>query len=536
MPRLVAIVGRPNVGKSRLFNRLTRSRISIVHDQPGVTRDVVSAPVADGAFTLLDTGGLGLRGGDSPAELTKASEKQVDFAIEAADLILFVVDGLEGFTALDVQIATRLRRAKKNVILVVNKADFDDAKLDLGEAYRLGLGEPVRFSAEHGRGEGDLRTVILEKLGPAPELPPPPPPATEDEDGKPLMPGSRDPSSPLCVCFIGRPNVGKSSLSNRLLGSDRLIVSDIPGTTRDAVEIPFIFRGRNNKEYPFRLIDTAGIKAQTKLASPVEYFSRLRSLDAIGKCDVVFLVLDAIDGVTAQDKAIAGEAIKERKPLIIIVNKWDVVKDAFRQKLDPDCAPEAALHDYKTEREYRVKYEASIRDSLFFTPGAPILFVSAMSGYEVDRMLNAAVQLNRTLEKKIPTAKLNALVGDLAERVPAPAVGGKRFRVYYCLQTGVRPFRVKLFCNREDKLSEQYRRYLEAGMVKEFGLDGCPVYFDLVGKPKHTPGTPYSGKAALEAKRREEMERPAHTPKWKVKETREEQGLGEAFDYETLED
>ena len=560
MSRIVAIVGRPNVGKSRLFNRLTRSRISIVHDQPGVTRDVISAEVADGAYTLLDTGGLGLKGGDSPVELTKASEKQVDFAIEAADLILFVVDGLEGFTALDTQIANRLRRAKKNVLLVVNKADFGDDKIDLGEAYRLGLGEPLRVSAEHGRGEGELRAAVLEKLGPVsgPEVTheggldssvSAPEPDTEtasdddmvpetDPDGNPLpaaMPGLRNPDEPLCVCFIGRPNVGKSSLSNRLLGSDRLIVSDIAGTTRDAIEIPFTFKGRNGKDYPFRLIDTAGIKAQTKLASPVEYFSRLRSLDAIGKCDVVFLVLDAIDGVTSQDKAIAGEAIKERKPIIVIVNKWDVVKEAFKKGLAPDCAPEEAIHGYKTEREYRAKYEQSIRDRLFFTPGAPILFVSAMSGYEVDRLLNCAVQLNRNAEKKIPTAKLNALIQDLAERVPAPAIGGKRFRVYYVVQTGVRPFRVKLFCNREDKLSEQYRRYLEAGMVKEFGLDGCPVYFDLVGKPRHTPGTPYTGKASMAEKRRLKNEE-SGTPKWKVREEREAQGLGEAFPYETLED
>ncbi len=556
MSRIVAIVGRPNVGKSRLFNRLTRSRISIVHDQPGVTRDVVSANVVEGAYTLLDTGGLGLKGGDSPVELTRASEKQVDFAIEAADLILFVVDGLEGFTALDAQIANRLRRGKKNVLLVVNKADFGDDKIDLGEAYRLGLGEPIRVSAEHGRGEGDLRDAIIGKLGPVPV-----PAAADaasasaapseqsaeitdeaaletDPDGNPLpaaLPGRRNPDEPLCVCFIGRPNVGKSSLSNRLLGSDRLIVSDIAGTTRDAVEIPFVFQGRNGKDYPFRLIDTAGIKAQTKLASPVEYFSRLRSLDAISKCDVVFLVLDAVDGVTAQDKAIAGEAIKERKPIIVIVNKWDVVKDSFRKGLDPDCAPEEAIHDFKTEREYRAKYERAIRDRLFFTPGAPILFVSAMSGYEVDRMLNCAVQLNRNAEKKIPTAKLNALIQELAERVPAPAIGGKRFRVYYVVQTGVRPFRVKLFCNREDKLSEQYRRYLEAGMVKEFGLDGCPVYFDLVGKPKHTPGTPYTGKASMAEKRRLKNEE-SGTPKWKVREDREAQGLGEAFPYETLED
>lgn len=550
MSRIVAIVGRPNVGKSRLFNRLTRSRISIVHDQPGVTRDVVSAFVQDGSYTLLDTGGLGLKGGDSPVELTKASEKQVDFAIEAADLILFVVDGLEGFTALDVQIADRLRRGKKNVVLVVNKADFGDDKIDLGEAFRLGLGEPVRISAEHGRGEGELRALILEKLGPesgsddsaassetddasaSDEGEPLP---ETDPDGNPLpaaLPGHRDPSVPLCVCFIGRPNVGKSSLSNRLLGSDRLIVSDIAGTTRDAIEIPFTFRGRNGKNYPFRLIDTAGIKAQTKLSSPVEYFSRLRSLDAIKETDVVFLVLDAIDGVTHQDKAIAGEAVKERKPIVIVVNKWDVVRAAFKKGEDPNCAPEAALHGFENEREYRKKYERAIFDSLFFTPGAPVVFVSAMSGYEIDRMLNAAVKLNRTLDTRIPTAKLNKTIAYLTERTPPPAIGGKRFRAYYALQTGNRPFRIKIFCNREEKLTEQYRRYLEAGLVEEFGLNGCPIYFDLVGKEKHEPGTPYSGKAKRAGLLRDEHPE-AHVPKWKASEAAAE---ADDFTHETLED
>jgi len=558
MSRIVAIVGRPNVGKSRLFNRLTRSRISIVHDQPGVTRDVVSAQVAEGNYTLLDTGGLGLKGGDSPAEITAASERQVDFAIESANLILFIIDGLSPVTSLDTRIASMLRRDRRNVILVINKADFNDDKLDLGEVYRLGFGEPIRFSAEHGRGEADLRGEISTRLdalageGKAAlistytegeavrdddDSDAHADSAADDGEGSEARTGTRfDPEKPLCVCFIGRPNVGKSSLSNRLLGSDRLIVSDVPGTTRDAVEIPFVFLGRNRREYPFRLIDTAGIKAQTKLASPVEYFSRLRSLDAIQRCDVVFLVLDAIDGVTSQDKAIAGEAIKERKPVIIIVNKWDVVRDAFKKKMEPDCAPEAALHGYKTEREYRLKYERSLRTSLFFTPGAPVLFVSAMSGYEVDRMLNAAVQLNRTLDKKLPTGRLNALLGYLCDRNPPPAIGGKRFRVYYATHTTHRPFRIKLFCNREDRLSEQYRRYLEAGMVKEFGLDGCPIYFDLVGKPKHEPGTPYTGKAALEARFREETERPAYVPKWKIREVREEAGQGEAFKYEIIDD
>jgi GTP-binding protein len=482
MSRIVAIVGRPNVGKSRLFNRLARKRISIVHDQPGVTRDVISAEIDDGGYTLLDTGGIGYKGEDTPAALTKASEQQVDFAIATASLILFVVDGLSGLSALDEKIAQLLRKAKKKVRLVVNKADFDDDKIALDEAYRLGLGEPLRVSAEHGRGEGDLRAAILEALGPAP---------IESERA------TKTASDPLCVCFIGRPNVGKSSLSNRLLKSDRLIVSEVPGTTRDAIELPFEFKGRDGKLYPFKLIDTAGIKAATKLASPVEYFSRLRSLDAIKSTDVVFLVLDALEGVTQQDKAIAGEAIKEGKPIVIVVNKWDLVQKAFAAK--------ESFEPYKSERDYREKYEHALFERLFFTPGSPVIFVSAMSGYEIDRMLNAAVKLNRTLDKKLPTAKLNQLLGFLAERNPPPAIGGRRFRIYYATQTGHRPFRIRLFCNREEKLTESYRRYLEAGVVDEFDLKGCPIYFELVGKPKHEDRG--AGRATDEGA--------APTPKWK---------------------
>jgi GTP-binding protein len=461
MSRIVAIVGRPNVGKSRLFNRLAKRRIAIVHDQPGITRDVISTEIEDGAYTLLDTGGLGLKGGDTPAQLIAASEQQVEFAIASASLILFLIDGLEGITSLDERIAAKLRRGGKKVQVVVNKADFDEEKVDLSAAFRFGLGAPISVSAEHGRGESFLRDAILEKLGP---------PSSDEESA------SKTAADPLCICFIGRPNVGKSSLGNNLLKSDRLIVSDIPGTTRDAIEVPFQFKGRDGNLYPFRLIDTAGIKASTKVASPVEYFSRLRSLDAIQRTDVVFLVLDALEGVTQQDKAIAGESIKEHKPVVIVVNKWDLVHDAFNK-------PEG-IQGYDSERDYRKKYEQALFDRLFFTPGAPVVFVSAMSGYEIDRMLNSAVKLHRTLDKKLPTARLNQTLIYLAERTPPPSIAGRRFRIYYAVQTGNRPFRIKLFCNREEKLTESYRRYLEAGLVEEFDLAGCPVHFDLVGKPR----------------------------------------------------
>jgi GTP-binding protein len=465
MPSSVAIVGRPNVGKSRLFNRLARRRIAIVHDQPGITRDVLSAPVEDGGYILLDTGGLGLKGGDTHAELTAASEVQVGFAIDVASLILFVVDGFESITALDQRIADRLRRSRKNVILVVNKADRGDHAIDHAEIHALGFGEPVLVSAEHGRGEDELRAAIAERLALV-EAGRPPAGAPDGESGE----------KPLCICFIGRPNVGKSSLGNRLLQSDRLLVSEVPGTTRDAVELPFGIRDRRGRVHPFRLIDTAGIKAVSKLASPVEYFSRLRSLDAIQRADVIFLVLDAMEGVTQQDKAVAGEAVKERKPIVVLVNKWDLVLEAFK-------SPEG-LSSYKSERDYREKYEHAVFERLFFTPGAPLVFVSAMTGKEIDRMLNAAVQLNRVLDKKLPTAKLNKTLIHLTERTPPPSVGGRRFRIYYATQTGNRPFRIKMFCNREEKLTESYRRYLEAGLVREFGLDGCPFVFELVGKPK----------------------------------------------------
>ena len=472
MSRTVAIVGRPNVGKSRLFNRLTRKRISIVHDQPGVTRDVIAAEVEDGAYTLLDTGGIGLKGGESSSQIVAATEGQVQFAIDAAQVILFIVDAKDGVTALDERIAGRLRQKGKTVLLVVNKIDFHDSRRDNPDFYRLGLGEPYFLSAEHGVGEVPLRDAILEKLGPAPQ---------ESAEAKTAR-------EALCVCFVGRPNVGKSSLSNRLIRSDRLIVNNEPGTTRDAIEVPFEFTGRDGRQYPFRLIDTAGIKAATKLSSSVEYFSRLRSLDAIKRTDVVFLVLDAMEGVTQQDKAIAGEVVKEAKPVVIVVNKWDKVHDAFEK-------PEG-VEGYEDEREFREKFEHAMFERLFFTPGAPVIFVSAVSGYEVDRMLNAAVKLHRQLDSKLPTGRLNQTLTFLTERTPPPSVGGKRFRIYYCVQTGNRPFRIRLFCNQERRLTESYRRYLEAGVIKEFGLDGCPMLFELVGKKERIkPGGFTSQKA-----------------------------------------
>ena len=258
MSRIVAIVGRPNVRKSRLFNRLARKRISIVHDQPGVTRDVISAEVEDGAYTLLDTGGIGLKGGDSSSQIVAATEVQVQFAIDTSQVILLVVDAKDGVTALDERIANRLRRKDKSVILVVNKVDFNEARRDNPDYYRLGLGEPFFLSAEHGVGEADLRDAILARLGPAAEE----------------SAAAKDADKPLCVCFVGRPNVGKSSLVNRLLREERVLVSDMPGTTRDAIDVMLNWRRRR-----FRIVDTAGIRRAGKVAGggAVEAVSVLQS-------------------------------------------------------------------------------------------------------------------------------------------------------------------------------------------------------------------------------------------------------------------
>jgi GTP-binding protein len=381
----------------------------------------------------------------------------VGFAIEAASVILFIIDAREGVTALDERIARLLRRSKKTVLLVANKADSGKEKIaEISEFFRLGFGEPIYLSAEHGNGEAELRDAILAKLGPEAA------PTALDEER-------------LSICFVGRPNVGKSSLSNRLLNSDRLIVSDQPGTTRDAVELDFTYHSREGKPWPFRLIDTAGIRASTKLSSSVEYFSRLRSLEAIHNADVVFMVLDAMDGVTQQDQAIAGEIIKAAKPIVIVVNKWDLVHQAFNRH---------EVEKFATEREYRENYEKTLFEKLFFTPGAPVMFVSALTGHEITRMLKSARALDRRLDTKIPTAKLNAAIIRLAERTPPSSTYNIRFRIYYATQTGTRPFRMKIFCNQERSLTESYRRYLEAGLVKEFDLDGCPIHFDLIGKKK----------------------------------------------------
>jgi GTPase len=458
MQPTVAIVGRPNVGKSRLFNRLARRRISIVHDMPGVTRDVVAVDV-DG-YTLLDTGGFGLTPGVTPKHIVQAVDRQVIFAIETAQVIIFVLDAIDGVASVDATIAQRLRRSGKPVILVVNKVDHARSEAAVADAYRLGLGEPLGISAEHGIGEVDLRDRITAQLARFAVAQPAPAPVPEGERR-------------LRICFVGRPNVGKSSLANRVLGSERMIVSEVPGTTREAVELDFDYRAKKGGVWKFTLTDTAGLKKDTKIASPVEYFSQVRSLDAIAHAEIVYVVLDAVDGVGAQDKAIAGEAVKLHKPLILVVNKWDLAMKAFKEGL---------ISGFDSETHYRKDFAESAERQLFFSPGSPVLFTSALTGYAIEAMLRASRELDARLDQSLPTARLNQMLVRLSERNPPPHVEGRRFRIYYAVQTGTRPYRIRVFCNQERRLSESYRRYLEAGLVEEFDLQGCPILFDLVGK------------------------------------------------------
>jgi len=458
MQRTVAIVGRPNVGKSRLFNRLARRRISIVHDMPGVTRDIISHEV-DG-YTLLDTGGFGLDPGDTPKQIVKAVDAQVLFAVEMADLILFVIDAKDGVAPEDETIAQKLRKSGKPVLLVLNKVDHVKFESVIAEAYRLGLGEALPVSAEHGTGEPELREKIAARLEKIAAGAPPPPP--------------KDESRRLRICFVGRPNVGKSSIANRVIGRERLIVSDVPGTTREAVDLDFNYRSKKGETWKFALTDTAGLKKNTKLASPVEYFSQQRSLDAIQRADVVYLVLDAVDGVGAQDKAIGGEVVDAHKPLIIVVNKWDLALQAWKEG--------RISGDYEHVDHFKKGFAESVAGMIFFSPGSPVLFTSALTGYAIEQMLRAARTLDGRLDEQLPTGQLNKVLLRLTDRNPPPHIEGRRFRIYYAVQTGTRPYRIKLFCNQARRLTESYRRYLEAGVVEEFDLAGCPVHFDLVGK------------------------------------------------------
>ena len=426
---LVAIVGRPNVGKSMLFNKLTGRRTAIVEDTPGVTRDRIYGDCDWNGreFELVDTGGIEPK---TNSEMLRFMRRQAEIAIETADVIVMVCDIKTGPTAADSEIAAMLQRSKKPVILAVNKCDSTGpVNPDVFEFYSLGLGDPVPVSAFHGHGTGDLLDLCVAQF---------PPPAEEAEDEEVIK-----------VAIVGKPNVGKSSLLNFILGEQRVIVSDVAGTTRDAIDSYY-----ENDQGKYIFIDTAGMRKRARVEDSVEKFSNMRSIDAISRADVCLIMIDAGEGVTEQDTKIAGLVHQAGKAAIFVVNKWDAVKK-----------------DSKTMENY----EKSVREGLSYMTYAPVLFISALTGLRVEKIFETvnAVAANNAL--RISTGTLNSILADATARVQPPTDKGRRLKVYYITQSGVKPPTFVLFCNSAKLFHFSYQRYLENQLRAVFGFEGTPI-------------------------------------------------------------
>jgi GTP-binding protein len=439
---IVAIVGRPNVGKSALFNRLIRQRIAIVHDQPGVTRDRLSADCEIGPvrFTLIDTGGIGSAIDASFDEQVRA---EADLAMEMANLILFVTDARDGLTPIDEMLARELRTAKKPIVVVVNKIDHPKQTDHEAEFHKLGFHEVLPVSAAHGRGI----TELLDRI--AAHLP------DETTDSSTKLPE-------LKLAIVGRPNVGKSSLVNAILQDRRTMVSSIAGTTRDAVDIPYERDGKR-----FILIDTAGIRSRGKQSSSVEVFSVMRAQKSIERADICALVVDAVDGVTAQDKKIAGLIQESEKPCLVIVNKLDLVKPSTRV------------------RDFFNAVLGQIRSNLFFLDYAPIDVLSAHTGENLDRLFQSIERIEKHAQRTLGTGQLNRLLQQALEAHPPPARSNRRLKILYATQIDnkhsdtIRPPTFLLFVNDPETLTDDYRRYLEGKIREQLGYYGLPILFRL---------------------------------------------------------
>jgi GTPase len=477
MAGLIAIVGRPNVGKSALFNRIAGRRIAIVHDQPGVTRDRVTAQVEwrGVPFTLVDTGGIGLvRGEKSDDVITQAAIEQVDIAIEAANSIILVVNVQEGINPLDEEVARRLRRSNKPILVAVNKVDDERANDGVSEFRRLGFEKYFPVTAIHGTGIEALMDQAASFL-PAMEAAAP---ASEDESTE----EQPKPAGPLKLAIVGRPNVGKSSIINALTKSERVIVSPIPGTTRDAIDVPFEVETDGVRQQ-YVLIDTAGMRKKGRVDDSIEFFSVKRSEDSIERADICVLVLDAESGILEQDKKIAAKITEARKACIIVINKWDLMEESVQKAREVEIE-RRQRKDRGAQKMLTTLAEFGdwVRDLMFFLDYAPVIFTSAKSGFHLDRLLEAVRYVAAELQKKIPTSILNRTLHDAVERRQPISATGHRLKFYYATQVRQSPPTFLLFVNRDELFSDQYKKYLAGEMRKAFGYEGCPVV--LVPKPR----------------------------------------------------
>lgn len=422
---VVAIVGRPNVGKSTLFNKLAGKRISIVQDTPGVTRDRVYAEAEwlSHTFTMIDTGGIEPEQGDI---IIQQMRRQANIAIETADVIIFIVDGKEGLTAADREVANMLRKSKKPVVLVVNKVDSLKEEENAWEFYNLGIGDPIAISSSQGLGLGDMLDLVVEHF---------------DKEGS-----DEEDEDNIKIAMIGKPNVGKSSLINRLLGEDRLIVSNIPGTTRDAIDSKI-----DTKFGKFTLIDTAGLRRKSKIKEEIERYSVIRTLTAIERADVCILMVDATEGVTDQDEKIIGFAHELNKAIMVIVNKWDLIEK-----------------DDKTMDAYKKDLQSKLK----FLPYAKFLFISALTGQRAHKVLEVAKECFDNYSKRVGTGVLNEVINRAVLMKEPPIVGLKRLKIYYATQVATRPPKFVFFVNDSNARHFSYERYIENQLRESFDFSG----------------------------------------------------------------
>ncbi len=431
---LVAIIGRPNVGKSTLFNRIIGSRSAIVHDMPGVTRDrnYAEAEWAGKTFLLVDTGGYVP---ESEDVFETAIREQAQLAIEEADLVLFVVDGEGGVLASDDEIADILRRARKKVVLVVNKVDSERREPNVHEFIRLGLGDPVPASALVGRRVGDLLDMVTNGI-----------PAGAQEQPDPR----------LKIAIVGRPNVGKSSFVNSLLQEKRHIVTDVPGTTRDPIDAVIKFHGEE-----FLLIDTAGLRRKSKIKESVEFYSTIRTLKSIERCDVAVIMTDGKTGLEHQDLRIISDALERYRPVVLVVNKWDLVEKD------------------ETTAKY---YEKAIREKLRIYDYIPIIFVSALTKQRVFKVLELAKQIDEEQHKRINTSELNDLMQEDIASFPPKSTSGKEIKIKYVTQVKTKPPVFAFFCNEPQLIEDNYRRYLENRIREHYTFTGVPIILSFKRK------------------------------------------------------